>query len=426
MSQKHSVLVIGAGLAGLRCSLDLATMGFGVLLVERESRIGGHASLLSFVSPTLEGAEALMKPLVENVIQHQSIKIFSYSEIEEVSGFLGSFKVTVLEKPRFVDVEKCTCCGECEKVCPVNVSRNYERDFGTRKAIYLPSPNPMPQKFLIDKENCLYFKDGSCTVCKDICPVNAINFEQEARTQELNVGAIVVATGFKPYDAKRKGQYKYGVYPNVLTGLEFERLCSPNGPTKGKIVRIDNGEEPKSVAFLLCVGSREERNNRYCCRVGCNNALKHAYLLKRQYSELVDAYLCYTDIRAVGKGAEEFYQTVRASNVLLIHGEPSEIRQLPDKTLTLDVYDQATSKLLSITADMVVLETGLVPETSLYEKLKIPIDEEKFFKEKHPKLATNETPIEGIFLAGAVQQPMNIEETLAHASAAALKVAVSL
>jgi heterodisulfide reductase subunit A len=425
MSRKRSILVVGAGIAGIRCSLDLAMAGFKVFLVERNPRIGGHVPLLSFVSPTLEEAQALTKTLIQNVTQHPDVKILSYSEIEDVSGSLGDFTVKIQRKARFVDEEKCTCCGECDKACPVIVSKTYEMGIGKRKAIYLPYPYSTPNKYLIDKENCLYFKNRSCRACRDICPEKAVNFEQEAKTEELNVDAIIVATGFKPYDAERKGQYKYSVYVNVITGMEYERLCSPDGPTRGNIVRIDNGEKPKSVVFLLCIGSREERNNKYCCRVGCVNALKHAYLLKRQYGDTVEAYICYTDIRAVGRGAEEFYQTVRASNILLVHGEPSEIRQLRDKTLTLDVYDQATSKLLSITADMVVLETGLVPQTDLHEKLKIPIDKEKFFKEKHPKLATNETLMEGIFLAGSVQQPMNIEETLAHASAAALKAMIS-
>jgi len=421
----HSALVIGSGVAGLQASLDLARAGVNVYLVERKPRLGGHTPLLCKVSPTLENAEELVEPLLRGVVKHPNVKTLPYSEIEEVEGSVGNFKVKVLRKARYVDEEKCTACGECEKACPVDVPRDYEMRLAFRKAIYLPSPNPVPPKHLIDQERCLYLKDGSCQACRDVCPENAVDFEQKAGKEELGVDVIIVATGFRTYDAVKKGQYKYGVYRNVITGMEYERLCSPNGPTHGKIVRVDNGGKPKSVAYVLCVGSREEQNHGYCCRVGCLNALKHAYLLKSQYRDEVDAYICYTDLRAVGRRAEEFYRKVRESEVNLIHGEPSEIRELPDGSLTLDVYDQATSKLLSVTADLVVLETGLEPEVDLQEKLKIPLNEEGFFKEAHPHLATNETLAEGIFLAGAVHQPMNIAEAVVHASAAAMKALLS-
>ncbi|MFQ5758754.1 MAG: hypothetical protein ACE5IF_03670, partial [Candidatus Bathyarchaeia archaeon] len=201
---------------------------------------------------------------------------------------------------------------------------------------------------------------------------------------------------------------------------------NPKGPTNGKILRINDLEKPKSVVYILCVGSREEDNNEYCCRIGCLNALKHAYLLKEQYGDDVDAHICYTDIRAVGKRAEKFYRRVRESEVNFIHGEPSEIRELPDRSLTIDVYDQATSKLLSITADIIVLETGLKPEIGLHRKLGISLIENSFFEEAHPQLAPNETAVKGVFLAGAVQEPMNIAETMTSASAAAMKALISL
>ena len=424
MVDKHSALVIGGGVAGFQASLDLARVGFKVYLVERKPRIGGHVSLLSKVLPTLESGEELVKQILQGVIEHPNIRILPYSEIEKVEGFMGNFKVRVLKRARYVNEERCTNCGKCENACPIVVPKDYEMGLGVRKAVYLPSPHPLPAKYLIDTEHCLYFQDGSCHACRNACPENAIVYEQKAGEEELNVDVIIVATGFKPYDAWKKGQYKYGVYRNVITGMEYERLCSPNGPTRGEIVRIDNKEKPESVAYILCVGSREERNHGYCCRVGCLNALKHAHLLKNQYGEEVDAYICYTDMRAVGRRAEEFYRKVRESGVNLIHGEPSEVRELPDGSLTLDVYDQATSKLLSITADLVVLEAGLKPEVDLQETLGIPLGEDGFFKEAHPQLAKNETPIEGIFLAGAVQEPMNIAEATVQASAAAMKALI--
>jgi heterodisulfide reductase subunit A len=246
-------------------------------------------------------------------------------------------------------------------------------------------------------------------------------YNQKPTTEEFSVNAIVLATGFRQYEAQKVGQYKYGVYPNVITGMEYERLSSPTGPTGGKILRIDNQEKPRSVVFVLCVGSRDEKHLRYCCNIGCLNAIKHAYYLKQQFGEKVDAYICYTDIRAVTKHGEQFYQKVRASGVEFIHGQPSEIRQTANGSLTLDVYDQATSKLLSITADLVVLETGLQPQIDIKEKLQLTLDEDGFPQEKHVHLSPNETTQTGILLAGSVQQPMHIHEALIHASAAAMK-----
>jgi len=425
MSEKHSALIIGAGIAGLQASIDLAKVGFDIYLVEQKPRLGGHTSLLHKVFPTLENATELMKPVIQSAIEHPKVKVFSYSEVESVSGSIGNFHIDTAKKARYIDEKRCTLCGECSKVCPVDVPKEYEMSLGTRKAIYLPSPFPFPQKYLIDKETCLYFKDRSCTACRDACPEKAVNYEEKDREEKFKVNVIVVATGFKPHDARKIGQYKYGVYRNVITGIEYERLCSPSGPTKGEIVRIDNKKKPKSVVYVLCAGSRDEQHLEYCCRIGCVNALKHAYFFKNQYGGEVEAYICYTDLRAVGKHAEKFYRQVRESKVNLIHGEPSEIRELPDKTLTIDVYDQATSKLLSITADLVILETGLGPNTDLQKELQIPLNENGFFKVTHPQLAAHETLIKGIFLAGSVQEPMNVSETVAHANAVAMKAFIS-
>jgi len=419
---KHSALVVGGGVAGLQTAIDLANMGVNVFLIERQPRVGGHASLLHQLSPTMENAEELIKQPFQRILNNPNIRVLSYAEIESVMGSLGDFRVHVIKRARYVDEAKCTNCGECEKVCPVDVPKKFEMALATRKAIYLPKPFAAPVKYLIDEEACLYFKDKSCRACQDACPQGAVLYDQKTLREELSVGAIVLATGFCQYDAEKVGQYKCGVYPNVITGMEYERLCSQTGPTGGKILRVDNKERPKSVVFILCVGSRDEKHLRYCCNIGCLNALKHAYYLKQQYGEEVDAYICYTDMRAVTKQGEQWYQKVRTDGVEFIHGQPSEVRQTLDGFLTLDVYDLATSKLLSITADLVVLETGLKPQINLKEKLQLPLDEDCFFIEKHPQLASNETTRDGIFLAGAVQQPMHINEALMSASAAAVKV----
>jgi heterodisulfide reductase subunit A len=239
--------------------------------------------------------------------------------------------------------------------------------------------------------------------------------------QQIHADVIVLATGFKQYDAKKVGQYKYGQYRNVITGLEYEAMCKSNGPTQGRIVRPSDGQKPRSVAYILCVGSRDEKHLRYCCNLGCLNGIKHAHLLKQQYGKEVDAYVCYIDVRAVTKVGEQFYNSVRAEEVEFIHGQPSEVREAQDGALTLDVYDQATSKLLSITADLVVLEVGLPPEVSIAEKLGLSLNEDGFIVEKDPQLNANETSVNGIFLAGVVQQPMHSSQATTHASAAVLR-----
>jgi len=340
MSREHTAVVIGAGIAGLQASLDLANNGFKVTLIERQAQIGGTAIKLSKLFPTLQNAEEVIKLLMESVGSNTNIKILTESEVKGVEGSIGNFKVKVTG----------------------------------------------PQ-----------------------------------HAEEISAEVIIVATGFLQYDAQKVAQYKYGQYKNVITGLEYEQMCNPNGPTKGKIVRIDNGEKPKSVVYVLCVGSRDEKHLRYCCNIGCLNAIKHAYLLREQYGNEVDAYVCYIDVRAVTKKGEQFYNKVRSMEVEFIHGQPSEVREAPDGTLTLDVYDQSTSKLLSITADLVVLEVGLPPQTDLKDVLKLPLDEDGFFAEKDSQLEINETPIKGIYLAGVVQQPMRTNEAVTSASAAALR-----
>jgi heterodisulfide reductase subunit A-like polyferredoxin len=244
-------------------------------------------------------------------------------------------------------------------------------------------------------------------------------------TTEVQADVIIVATGYQQYDARKLGQYRYGQYKNVITGLEYEKMCKLNGPTKGQILRLDNGQKPKSVVYVLCAGSRDEKHLRYCCNLGCLNSIKHAHLLKEQYGKEVNAYVCYTDVRSITKHGEQFYQKVRGEEVEFIHGQPSEVREAKDGTLTLDVYDQALSKLLAVTADIVVLEVGLPPQVEIAEKLGLSLTEDRFISEKDPQLYVNETTVKGILLAGAVQQPMHVYEATSNASAAVLK-AVSM
>jgi heterodisulfide reductase subunit A-like polyferredoxin len=249
---------------------------------------------------------------------------------------------------------------------------------------------------------------------------------QQETTEEVQADVIIVATGYQQYNAHKLGQYRYGQYKNVITGLEYEKMCKLNGATKGQILRLDNGQKPKSVVYVLCAGSRDEKHLRYCCNLGCLNSIKHAHLLKEQYGKEVNAYVCYTDVRSVTKLGEQFYQKVRGEEVEFIHGQPSEVREDKDGMLTLDVYDQTLSKLLSITADIVVLEVGLPPQVEIAEKLGLSLTEDRFINEKDPQLYVNETTVKGIFLAGAVQQPMYVYEAISNASAAVLKALSTL
>ena len=346
MPDEHVALVIGGGVAGLQTSLDLATHGFKVYLVEREAELGGTLKQLGKLFPTLQDAEQTLKPLLEEVVAHSRIKVIAQAEVQNIQGSIGSFKA--------------------------QIGRVGDSD----------------------------------------TPVMAM---------EINADVITVATGFRQYDAHKLGQYKYGQYRNVITGLEYEAMCKPNGSTQGKVLRPDNRQKPKSVAFILCAGSRDEKHLRYCCNLGCLNAIKHAHLFREQYGREVDVYVCYIDVRAVTKVGEQFYNKVRDEEVEFIHGQPSEVRQAPDGTLTLDVYDQSTSKLLSITADLVVLEMGLQPNAEIAEKLGLKLAQDGFILEKDPQISISETSVEGIFLAGAVQQPMHSYQAIVHASAAALK-----
>jgi len=351
MPDKHTALVIGGGIAGLRASLDLANHGFQVFIVEKKPEIGGTIRDLGRLFPTMREAEKTLKPLFEQVASNPSIKALTQAEVQNVQGAIGGFKARI----------------------------GRAGDSGT--------------------------------------PVVEV---------EVQADVIIVATGFRQYDAHKLGQYKYGQYRNVVTGLEYEQMLKPAGPTEGKILRPDNGQKPKSVAFILCAGSRDEKHLRYCCNLGCLNAIKHAHLLREQYGKEVDIYVCYIDVRAVTKVGEQFYNRVRDEEVEFIHGQPSEVRQASDGTLTLDVYDQATNKLLSISADLVVLEMGLQPNVEIAQKLGLKLTEDGFVAEKDPQLSVSETNVEGVFLAGAVQQPMHSYQAAVHASAAALRAISAL
>ncbi len=427
-----SSLVIGGGVAGIFAALNLASAGFQVYLVERKPSIGGHMAMFGKVFPTLDCAQCILTPRMSECSNHPNIRLLTYSEVESVEGYAGNFKVKVVKRPRYVDEAACTGCGTCAQKCPVKVSSEFDMDLGTRKAIYIPFAQAVPSKYVIDQDHCFYFQKkmpekypkGVCRICERFCTAEAVNFDQAAEDIELNVGSIIIATGYDLFDAGKVEEYGYGRLKNVITGLEFERLANINGPTMGQVVRLSDNEQIKSIAFILCVGSREEKMERlqYCCRIGCVATLKYAYILKNVLKDAIDIYVCYTDLRTFGKGHEEFYQKVRNMGVQFFRSKPSDIRELPDDSLTFDIFDTITTRLYQLNVDMVVLMGGLQASKGtekLGGMLKVPIGADGFFMELHPKLYPAETAVEGIYVAGVAQGPKDITDTVAHAGNAA-------
>lgn len=434
----RSVLIIGGGIAGIGAALKLADAGLNVYLVERKPTIGGHMAQLDKVFPTLDCAACILTPMMVDVSRHPNVELLTYSEVEGVEGHIGNFKVKVRRKPRYIDEEKCTGCGECAEACLLKgkISNEFDMGLGKRGAAYIPFLQAVPLKYVVDPDHCLYLTRGVCgkkrgnegkSACEEACQRNAIDFRQKEEIIELEVGAIIAATGYDQYDASAMKEYGYGRYENVITGLELERITSPSGPFMGKILRPSDKKQPRSVAFITCVGSRDERTDipKYCCRYGCIAAVKHAYLLKSKFGEGVDVHVCYIDLRTFGKGHDELYLKTREIGVKFIRGRPSDITELPDGSLYFDVFDAVANMTLGINVDMVVLMAGLVPSEGARELariLKIPVGPDGFFTELHPKLKPVETVTDGIYVAGVAQGSKDITDTIAHAGNAAAAV----
>jgi len=419
---KKSVMVIGGGIAGIRAALDIAKSGYKVYLVERRASIGGKMAKFDKTFPTLDCSQCILTPMMVEVANHPNIDIYAYTEVEDISGSPGDFIVKLKLKPTYVDWDKCTGCGTCVEKCPGRAPNEFDEGLGIRKAIHFEFAQAVPRRPVIDPDHCFYFQKGICRVCEKFCPVNAIDFEQKERYVELNVGSIIVATGYDLYDATKLYSYGYGKYKNVITGLQLERLSGADGPTRGKILRPSDKKEPKSVAIVLCAGSRDEKHVKYCCRIGCMAGLKHAFYIHKALPD-TKVYICYTDIRAFGKGFEEFYQKIRSTeNIFFIRGRPAEICEDKEGSLLMRVYDTLTDTYLDLKVDMVVLETAVVPPAGwedLRRKLKISCDPGGFALELHPKLKPVETTVDGVFLAGSIQGIKDIPDSVAHAGAAA-------
>ncbi|MGQ9583951.1 MAG: 4Fe-4S dicluster domain-containing protein [Anaerolineae bacterium] len=418
-------LVIGAGIAGIQVALDVANSGYEVVLVERMPSIGGRMLQLSETFPTLDCAQCILTPRTVEVGQHERIHLYTYSEVVSVEGKVGDFRVRILRHPAYVDWEKCTGCGLCTEKCPKRVVSEFEVGMGRGKAIYTLSPQAVPKKPVIDREQCLYFQQGKCRVCERFCPTGAIAFEQEPQVVEERVGAIVVATGYELYPLARLPEYGGGEVPDVIDGLAFERLLSASGPTAGKVRRPSDGREPKEVVFVQCAGSRDpELHLPYCSKVCCMYTAKHAMLYKHRVHD-GQAYVFYIDIRSAGKRYEEFVQrAMEEDRVLYLRGKVSRIFRDGDKVVVWGA-DTLSGQPVQVEADLVVLATAMVPRvtaSALGRLLGLRVDEHGFFVERDGNLDPVGSGRPGVFLAGAGVGPKDIPETVAQASGAAAKV----
>jgi heterodisulfide reductase subunit A len=424
--KQQSVLVLGGGVCGIQVALDLADMGFKVYLVEKKPSIGGHMAQLDKTFPTLDCSACILTPKMVDVARHPNIELLTYSEVLAVSRASKSFEVTILKKSRYVNEDKCTGCGICAQYCPIEVPNEFDQGIGIRKAIYVPFPQAIPLIYTIDKENCI-----KCGLCERMCEAEAIDHNQQPMKITVTVGSIVVAVGFQLFDAKNKQEYGYGRYDNVITGLDFERLVNAAGPTGGHLARLSDAKIPKKIAFIQCVGSRDEKSgNLNCSRVCCMYAIKQAILAKEHIPD-ADIHVFYMDIRAYGKGFEEFYTRAKEEfNVKFVRGAVSEIVEIPEtKNLIVRVEDTETGELLEKEFDMVVLSVGLTPPSdseAIENILGISKGEDGFFSSPDPQIFTVDTNIGGIFIAGTAEGPKDIPDSVAQASAAAMKASVAL
>lgn len=428
MPVNPDVLVVGGGIAGITAALNMADAGKRVYLVEREPTIGGHMAKYDKTFPTLDCAACILTPKMSAVREHPNITLWTYSEVQAVSGHVGKFHVSVKRKPRYINEETCVGCMECVSAC-VFKQPKFEDEFneglGKRKPVYMPFPQAVPPVVTIDPETCLLFKTGKCkSPCATVCDRKSVDFTQKEEIKEVDVGAVVITTGFKPFDATRLPMYGYGIYPNVYTSLEVERMVNSSGPTAGEIVCRD-GRKPKAIGIIHCVGSRDKKANRWCSRVCCMYSLKLAHLLKEHTG--AELYQFYIDMRCPGKGYDEFYERMLDEGVQMIRGRAAEVSDWTmskeeEGKLVIRAEDTLAAYVRRIPVDMVVLSTGMEAAAGaddIRRMFNISCSTEGFFLEKHPKLAPVETATAGVFIGGCCQGPKDIPDSVAQAGAAA-------
>lgn len=422
-----TALVLGGGIAGIQAALDIANAGHRVVLVERDPSIGGHMAQLSETFPTLDCSQCILTPRMVEVARHRNITLYTYSELESLAGFIGNFKAVIRKKARGIDETACTGCGACIQKCTSKkILSEFNAQLGNRTAIYVPFPQAVPNKPVIDRAHCTYYRTGKCKLCEKLCPAKAIRFDQQDMLIELDVGAVVVATGYDVKGTDFFPEYGYGKYKDVITGLQFERLASASGPTLGVMKRPSDGKVPETIVFIACAGSRDPAKGvSYCSKICCMYTAKHAMLYKHKVHH-GQAYVFYMDIRAGGKMYEEFVRrTIEEDHVHYVRGRVARIYEQDGRLIVKGVDTLLNSRPVEIAADMVVLATAMVPQhdaEQIAQKMKISYDSDRFLSEAHPKLRPVEMNTAGIFVAGACQAPKDIPETVAQASGAASKV----
>jgi heterodisulfide reductase subunit A len=425
----HATLVVGGGIAGINTALEIANTGYPVYLVEREPSIGGHMAQFDKTFPTLDCAACILTPKMFEVGNHPNITLLTYSEVEQVDGYVGNFTVRVRKKARKINTDLCTGCGECWDRCPAKiVDTVYEAGLGYRTAIYRPFPQAVPKYPVIDVETCIYYKTGKCKACEKFCPTGAIEFEQEDQILLLNVGNIVLATGYDVFDPRRMPQYGYGRLANVFTSMEFERMTNASGPTGGRVVLRDGVTEPQSVAIIHCVGSRDHNTNIYCSATCCMAALKFAHLVMEKTD--AEVYAFYIDMRTAFKDYEQFYHRVMNEGTHFIRGRVAEVSDAardPDEEgkLIVSCEDTLIGKQRRIPVDMVILMAAMEPRSDAHEvahRFGIGCSDAGFFTERHPKLDPVATMSDGVFIAGACQGPKDIPASVGQGAAAAARV----
>jgi heterodisulfide reductase subunit A len=426
---KKSVLVIGGGIAGIQSSLDLANMGFQVYLVERTPSIGGRMSQLDKTFPTNDCSMCILAPKMIEASRHPNIRLLTYSEVEEVTGGPQEFRVKIRKKARFVDEEKCTGCGTCMQKCPYKADSEFEMGLAKRKAIYVPFPQAVPNTATIDPDTCIYIKSEGkkCGACMKLCAAGAIDFSQLDRIIEVEVGSIILATGFDLYDPSGLTEYGYGKVRNVITAMQYERMISASGFSGGQLQRPSDGKTPKRLAFIQCVGSRDTHYKLYCSSVCCMHATKEAILANEHYPDL-KAFIFYTDMRAVGKRFQEYIARAEQEyNVTYIRSRPSKITENPDNGNPIVWYEETTARSrTTMEVDMVVLCQALVPSGStkaISDMLRLSLNDYQFVHIPDRLFHPVDTEVPGVFACGFCQAPQDIPDSVVQASAAAARLA---
>ncbi|MCQ8894757.1 MAG: CoB--CoM heterodisulfide reductase iron-sulfur subunit A family protein [Methanolinea sp.] len=412
------VVVIGGGVAGIQAALDLANHGVDVYLVEKEPSIGGHMAMLDKTFPTNDCSMCILSPKMMDVFRHPRIHTLTCARVTAVSGSPGDFSVTIRKMPRYIDEEKCNGCGDCIEICPVEVYNRFDAGLGVRKAIYKPHSQAVPDIVVRDTDHCI-----ECGLCYDVCGRDAIKKEDSETEVTVHASSIIIACGYEVFDATKKDQFRYLRVPDVITGLEFERMMNASGPTGGQIRRLSTGKTPRSVVFVQCVGSRDTPLGRsYCSGVCCMYAIKNAILLKEKYPS-IDVTILYMDIRAYGKGYEEYYQRAVDAGVRFIRGMPGEVTD-DRENLLIRVENTETGEMVDLSPELVVLSTGLEPARDAGEIagiLGLPREQTGFFRTLDEKTEIVATLRPGIYIAGTAASPRDIPDCVAQAGAAAMR-----